>query len=76
MYVRPSEYVSATLTGRISVKFGNGYIYVNVWGNFALGANRAKKSGTLHKELNSSYFCRRHQIAIKLLYSSEMSSGC
>jgi hypothetical protein len=74
--VRPSECVSATLNGRITVEFGTGYFYANVWRNFAFGENRAKISGTLRKELNSSYHCRRHQMAIKLLCCSEMASGC
>jgi hypothetical protein len=35
--------------------------------NFAI---IGKKSGTVHEDLNKSYFCRRHKIAIEAMSSS------
>jgi hypothetical protein len=51
-----SACISAASTGQISVKFDIGGLYANLSRKFKLAQNRAKISGTLHKDLGSLYF--------------------
>jgi hypothetical protein len=62
--VRPSAYMRAPPTGRISVKFGIGNFHKNLSRESAFGENRARTSGTLHSELDTFFCCRRHELAI------------
>jgi len=62
--------ISAPSTGRISAKF-----YENKFRNSKFGWNRAKISGTVHKDLSTFSSYRWIQIAIKELYSHKMALG-
>jgi len=64
-HVRPSVYISAATTGRISLKFDTVDFYVNLSTKSRICYNLTETSVTLRVGLSMFYCNRRHKVAVK-----------
>ena len=76
MSVRLSIPTSTVPNGRIFLKFDIEGFYENLLRKPKFSYNRAKLSGTLHKDPSTFYRSHRHKIAKKVPSSSEMIRDC